>query len=153
MTIPLLRPRLQSWPEHVNAFMELFARFEAALPQIGLLQDRRYAQANWHDLAARLGDHFFQMVSASGHAATLIGEPPRKLMTEGLQWMPEHPQPITNAAALLDAVCQVRHNLAHAGKHLVPGADRERDHELVRQALWVLEQIHEQYQPLQQHLG
>jgi hypothetical protein len=69
----------------------------------------------------------------------LIGEPPRILMTDGLEFQPARPEPLEGVVDLfVRGVCQVRHNYFHGEKFVGRGESAARDHALVRQALWVL---------------
>jgi hypothetical protein len=64
----------------------LYRRFEHALKRANhLKKGRRDAQADWTSFAEKLGNEFFEEVSDSGIASTLITDPPRKLMAD-LSW-------------------------------------------------------------------
>lgn len=122
-------------------FAELFSRFEHALKRAGFLKKRADAQADWNKFARQLGDEFFRRVKDAGFAGTLIGNPPRKLMADGLKWGPTDAKPITDVIELFAlGVCRVRNSFIH-GEKFVRGLDarqRERDAILVSEALKVL---------------
>ena len=83
---------------------------------------------------------FFHLVRDSKLADILIGEPPRRLMNQGLEWQPSLSPPIENVLDQFNrGICRVRHNLAHGEKFSVTGSGWNRDIALVTQALWVLE--------------
>ena len=124
--------------------MHSFARLEHALKRNGYArQDRKVAFIDWTRFAAELGEPFFTAARDSGNAAVLIREPPRVYHRDkGL--LPEQPPPIMNVQELLlRGVCQVRNNIAHGEKFVEPVT--ERDHDLVRDALWVLTQAIDQH--------
>lgn len=133
----------RSKPENIYTtgadFARMFGRMEHALKRSGYLKaDRKDAQADWAAYAKSLGAPFFDMVVANGIAKTLIGEPPRKLLADGLEWGPEHPAPLKNVAELIiEGVCRVRNSLIHGEKFVATG-QWERDGQLVRDAFAVL---------------
>lgn len=118
----------------------LFARFEHALKRTDFLRDnRRDAQADWNKFARELGPCFFEHIRRSKLAETLIGDPPRKLMKEGLKWEPEHPQPLKDVVELFEqGVCRVRNSFIHGEKFVGRPEHWERDVRLVYEALVVL---------------
>ena len=127
------------WPEPANEFLRLYARTEGALKQGGHLKQRKLAYADWDSLARSLGQKFFESVRDSGNANTLILEPPRRRMKDGLRFQPDKPPAIGTTEQLFQrGVCQVRHNLSHGDKFDVSGAGWDRDVALVTESLWVL---------------
>ncbi len=125
--------------ENSRQLAALFGRFEHALKRSHFLRNRPDAQADWNKFARELGPDFFEHVKRSKLAATLLGDPPRKLMKEGLKWEPEHPEPLNDVVELFEqGVCRVRNSFLH-GEKFVGRADRwERDATLVSEALMVL---------------
>jgi hypothetical protein len=120
-------------------FTALFGRFEYALKRMGLLRKNQDAQADWSKFAEQLGPTFFEEVVRLAIADTLIKEPPRKLMRDGLKWLPENPNPLKNVIELFEqGVCRVRNNLFHGEKFIAQSGDWERDARLVGEALAVL---------------
>ncbi len=126
-------------------FLELFGNLEQEIKRKGYLRNRPDAQANWHKFAQNfLGDIFFSQVNEKGIADTLISEPPRKLMAEGLQWIPETPNSLSNTEELIIiGVCRIRNNFFHGEKFVgEPSLDNwERDIVLVTEALAVLKLV------------
>jgi hypothetical protein len=126
-------------PEHAASFMGLFARLEYALRRNGYeKKNRRRAEIDWVNFANEFGSEFFDNVSRSLHARTLIGEPPR-IHYRGLGLQPEVQEPIKDVVELfVRGVCQVRNNIVHGEKYVELAT--QRDDALVREAHWVLEQ-------------
>jgi hypothetical protein len=114
----------------------MFAQCEHALKRSHYLKpNKKHAEADWDKFAATLGEVFFDEISASKKARTLIDEPPRKLMADGLTWSPERPTPLKNVRELfVRGVCQVRNNLVHGEKHALS----HRDNDLILQASLIL---------------
>ena len=139
-------------------FAQLFGRFEFALKRAGLLRAKVDAQASWEAYAEKLGPDFFKLVLDSNIAPTLIALPPRKLMADGLKWLPENPQPLQNVRDLfLVGVCRVRNSLMH-GEKFTGGLDGwDRDAALLTEALAVLKlakgRVEEVEQYLAEHAG
>ena len=124
-------------------FGELFGRFEHVLKRSDYLKKGRPdAQADWDRFAHDLGQTFFDEVSTSGIASTLINDPPRKLMADGLTWQPPEPEPLRDVAELfVRGVCRVRNSYMH-GEKFTGGPDGsrwKRDAMLLSEALAVLE--------------
>lgn len=116
-----------------------FAIAEQSLKSSRLLKNKRPAEADWHQLANRLGEKFFESIKLSKRAEALIHEPPRKRLAEGFRWHPEQPAPLTSVEQLLvNGVCQVRNNLVHGEKFAVDGLSWGRDLALVSESLMVL---------------
>lgn len=126
-------------PAHALAFRDLFAKVEHTLRRGGYMRaDRKKAEVDWRRFARDLGDPFFSSVRDSGKATTLIEEPPRAYHREG-GWQPQNQTPIGDVIDLLmRGVCQVRHNIEHGEKYVMPEGDRADT--LVAEARWVLEQ-------------
>jgi hypothetical protein len=122
-------------------FAALFGRFEFALKRAGFLLNKDIAQADWSSFARTLGPDFFDHVVKSNKAPSLLSEPPRKLMRDGLTWMPERPAALKNVEELfVQGVCRVRNSYLH-GEKFVGGPEAsqwERDVQLVRESLAVL---------------
>jgi len=120
-------------------FGDLFARYEHALKRSGFLkQDRKDAQANWVAFAAALGEEFFGEVRRGKLAETLIGQPPARLMREGLKWAPPDP-PLEDCIALFErGICRVRNSLVHGEKFVGDPSQLSREVLLVSEALSVL---------------
>jgi hypothetical protein len=122
-------------------FAALFGRFEFALKRGGFLSNKNVAQADWTKFARWLGQDFFDHVVKSNLATNLLNDPPRKLMRDGLTWMPRKPAPLRDVEELfVQGVCRVRNSYMH-GEKFVGGPDAnqwERDVQLVRDALAVL---------------
>ncbi len=117
----------------------LFGCFEHALKRSNFLRNRPDAQADWNKFARELGPDFFEYVKRTKLAETLLGDPPRKLMKEGLKWEPEHPEPLNDAVELFEkGVCRVRNSLLHGEKFVGRAGQWERDATLVSEALVVL---------------
>jgi hypothetical protein len=110
------------------------------LKRTGFLKGRRHAEANWEKFTRALGEPFFAEVRQAGIAEILIQEPPRTLMADGLRWEPERPEPLTNVLDLfVKGVCKVRNSYVHGEKFVGGDRDFQRDAQLVREALSVLE--------------
>lgn len=93
---------------------------------------------DWQAFAHDLGENFFADVQKSGRATILIQEPPRVYQGEA-GWQPAQPAPIENVTELfIRGVCQVRHNIVHREKYVLP--EGERSDALVSEAIWVLDQ-------------
>lgn len=129
-------------------FAALFRKTEHDLKRSGFLRDTDHAQADWNKFARELGLPFFEEIRASGRADTLLGEPPRKLMREGLEWLPLNPRPLANVVELFEqGVCRVRNSFVH-GEKFVSGQEGqwERDATLVAEASFVLKQAKERFE-------
>ena len=132
--------RRGSFPQLAREFADLYARFEYGLKRSGhLARGREHAEADWRSYAKELGPEFFERVVSSGIADTLINNPPRKLMREGLQWSRGRHGPLQNAEELfIEGVCRVRNSLFHGEKFVGGGGQWDRDSQLVREVLEVL---------------
>lgn len=119
--------------------MQLFARLEHALRRNGYARrDRQVAFVDWVRFSSELGEAFFSAARDSGNASVLIREPPR-VYHRDKGFLPKEPAPIANVGELfVRGVCQVRNNIAHGEKFVELAT--QRDHDLVRGALWVLTQ-------------
>jgi len=133
--------------EIAREFAYEFGRFEYALKRSGfLLTKAADARADWRKFATALGDAFFADVRDSGIAPTILVHPPRKLMQDGLKWMPEQPPPITNVVDLMEkGVCRIRNSYLHGEKFTggPDGAQWNRDTLLVAEAMAVLLAAHD----------
>jgi hypothetical protein len=120
-------------------FATLFGSMERALKRSNYLRDRAAAEADWNKFARDLGPDFFEHVKRSRLAETLLSEPPRKLVKEGLKWEPEIAKPLANVTELFEqGVCRVRNNFLHGEKFVGGSGNWERDATLVYEALMVL---------------
>lgn len=121
-------------------FIELFGRIEYALKRGGhLVPGKKRAEANWRSFARELGPNFFEEVVRRGIADTLINDPPRQLMSEGLSWERRTPAVLRNVDELFaEGVCRVRNSLFHGEKFVGGPAQWERDSKLVAESLEVL---------------
>jgi hypothetical protein len=119
---------------------DLYGRFEHALKRSDhLKKGRPDAQADWDSFAKKLGGQFFEEVVSSGIADTLLNDPPRKLMAEGLSWQPKQPPRLTSVVELFVlGVCRVRHSYVHYEKFVSDRDQWDRDATLVHEALEVL---------------
>lgn len=128
--------------EIADEFAKEFAKFEYALKRGGfLLTKAQDARADWGRFAEALGAMFFTDVEVKNIAPTILSYPPRKLMQDGLKWMPENPPPVTTVVELMEkGVCRIRNSYLH-GEKFTGGPDKaqwERDAKLVSEALAVL---------------
>ena len=132
-------------------FGELFGRFEHVLKRSDYLKKGRLdAQADRDRFAGDLGQTFFDEVSTSGIGSTLINDPPRKLMADGLTWQPAELEPLSDVVALfVRGVCRVRNSYMHGEKFTggPDGSQWERDAMLLSDALAVLELAGERSPP------
>ena len=113
------------------------ARFEFALKESGYVagEEGKRVSPGWDKFEADvMKTNVFELLRASGAAATLLHSPPRRQIRcgDGLKW--GDPLQIGNARELCVAVRQVRNNLFHGGKS---GAD-PRDNELCEDAVEAL---------------
>lgn len=128
--------------EVAGAFARTFGEVEYALKRSGRLrQNKDVAEADWDAFARDLGPDFFAAIVDRGIANTLIGEPPRRLMSD-LQWAPEIPAPFTNVHELIvQGVCRVRNSYLHGEKFRGgPNGQWERDVSLIKEAHYVLKE-------------
>lgn len=123
-----------------QAFTALFAEYEFTLKRRGFLQKGlNHAQADWDVFAAVVGPAFFEDVRAAGIAATLIAEPPGRLMRDPLDWERLDRALATTHELFSLGVRRVRNSLAHGEKYRGDAAQQARDEVLVSEALAVLE--------------
>ncbi|MBY3150283.1 hypothetical protein HFO63_32780 [Rhizobium laguerreae] len=128
-----------------EAFIRDFRAMEYALKRSEFRrQDREVAEPNWDLFAQSLGSAFFDHVVASGIAKTLIGNPPRRLLTD-MSWSPINPTPLINVAQLIvNGVCRVRNSYVHGEKFTGgPEGQWERDVMLILEAHAVLKEAME----------
>ena len=124
-------------------FIATFLRFEFALKESGFGPKKGDARVEWCRVGGELGQDFFDLISASEKAATLVKHPPKKQVTRNhqLEWMDQNPP--QNVTELLLAVRRVRNNLFHGGKSGDPEYDAgnpSRSTTLISEAQWVVEQ-------------
>jgi hypothetical protein len=125
------------YPQEADALNDLFRRVHHALNQHPIfLTNNDRAQVNWRAFGISLTEEFLTHVQKTGSAITLLTEPPRTLSRDG-NWEPKIQTAIKDVGELfVRGVCQVRNNIEHAGKFLVP--EEKRSYDLASQALWVL---------------
>ena len=115
------------------------SRFEASVIAAGLVAGEvgKGAEPAWSQLTTLLKGHkFFDQVKDNEAIAIFFRDPPRKLCVSGpgtTEWRPWSER-IGEETKLFEVVRQVRNNLFHGGKLWV----RPRDEELIRAALFVL---------------
>lgn len=126
-----------------DSAVELFAvlsRFECALKRAGYCEPTEEAKPSWNAFAERLGKPFFEKISASHQADTLLLSPPKKQIqvNRRLDWAGSN-RP-ANVHEVFVMVRRVRNNLFHGGKYPSgPVSDVSRDERLLRESLWVIE--------------
>ena len=127
------------YPPEADSFIILYRRVEHALSnQPAYLQNQAKAKVKWTSFAQSLGENFFSYIERSGKTQTILTEPPRVLHSDG-RWLPETQTTIKDVNELfVRGVCQVRHNIEHAGKFLYP--EEKRSYDLVSEAAWILSQ-------------
>ena len=135
---------LDGLPENITIlFFAAFARFEYALMRCGFLtREMGRAEADWGTLADTLGDTFFLKVRDAPEIQTLIHAQPRKLVVRAgaVAFGPALPV-VRNVYDLLASAKRVRNNLFHGNKMFA--ANRQRDQQLMREVIWLLERIME----------
>jgi hypothetical protein len=128
--------------EAARMLKALFGAFEYGLKRSGhLVKGCEDARADWSSFAKTLGPEFFDRVVSDRIAETLITDPPRKQLREGLKWQRRGDGPLKNIDELFTiGVCRVRNSLIH-GEKFVGGQDGQwdRDCKLVCEALEVLQ--------------
>jgi hypothetical protein len=125
-----------------GAFAADFGDAEYALKRSGRLRlNKDVAEADWDAFARDLGPEFFAAIVEKGIAKTIIGVPPRRLMSD-LQWAPEIPLPFTNVHQLIvEGVCRVRNSYLHGEKFRGgPEGQWPRDMTLIKEAHAVLKE-------------
>ncbi|MGY8635331.1 hypothetical protein RAD15_22905 [Bradyrhizobium sp. 14AA] len=128
-------------------FFATFARFEFAMKQCGYLQRTEQgtvALASRERLAADLPAEFFATIRDAAIAPVLVARPPKDLYVQDdaqPQFGNQDPA-LTTTRQLLNAVWRVRNNLFHGNK-MYP-FDRDRDANLMRDALAVIDAIMQQ---------
>jgi hypothetical protein len=121
-------------------FATEFRRTEYALKRSRYLRkDREVAEADWDSLARDLGKPFYDHVVAVGIAKTLIGKPPRRLLST-MEWSPVEPKALANVAQLMiNGICRVRNSYIHGEKFTGgPEGQWDRDAALISEAHAVL---------------
>ncbi len=124
-------------------FIVEFGKAEYLLKRCGYIRrGRKVAEADWDVFADKLSAGFFEHVVATGKAKTLIGSPPRQLLSD-LQWSPPAQVPLANVKELLvNGVCRVRNSYVHGEKFRGgPEGQLERDATLVAEARAVLSAV------------
>jgi hypothetical protein len=127
-------------PHEAARFIATFLRFEFALKEAGYLPETGNAEVVWHRVTKDLqASKFFEQVSGSGRAITILKKPPKKQISRDgyLDFKPM--APLRNIDELFVAVRRVRNNFLHGGKSGDPEGD-ERNRKLVAEAQWIVEQ-------------
>ena len=140
-----LHALLDGLPEDLTIlFFAAFARFEYSLMRCGyLIHEDGLAYPDWHRLSDELGNDFFVEVRDAHQIRTLIYDQPKRLIARNGVAGFGPPLPIvSNVRDLFTSAKQVRHNLFHGNKLFA--ANRTRDQQLMREVLWLLEQILQQ---------
>lgn len=125
-----------------EAFAAQFRHMEYVLKRTDYLRkNKEVAEADWDKFASDLGPAFFGHVVASGTAKTLIGHPPRRLLSD-MTWSPTNPAPLISVHQLMiNGVCRVRNSYMHGEKFTGgPEGQWERDAVLIEEAHAVLKQ-------------
>lgn len=125
---------------HETRFVAIFMRFEFALKAAGFCnKEAKYTKVDWAELDKALGEEFFFCEKTQTVAKLLISEPPKKQIITGgnLDWKDWENRP-RKTSDLITAVCGVRNNLLHGGKHSDED-DSERNKILINEALEVIE--------------
>lgn len=113
-----------------RSFATDFGKTEYALKRHGYRREGRdVAEPDWDAFALALGAEFFSDVNERKIATTLIGEPPRRLLST-LEWSPEKPAALTNVQQLIvQGVCRARNSYIH-GEKFTGGPDDQWDRDL-----------------------
>ena len=113
-----------------GSFATEFGKTEYALKRTGFLRKGRdVAEPDWDAFARGLCAEFFAAIVEQESATTLIGEPPRRLLST-MEWSPERPAPLKNVHQLIvQGVCRVRNSYIH-GEKFTGGPDDEWDRDL-----------------------
>jgi hypothetical protein len=131
------------YPTEANELVVLLRRIHNALNcQPAYLTKGKKPHINWKAFGESLGQDFLTKVKTSGHASTLLQEPPREFYV-GLGWQPEKQTEIADVEELFTrGVCQVRNNIEHVGKFLTEQDEKEkkRSLDLAKDALWILQE-------------
>ena len=124
-----------------SEFALLYARFEYSLKESGFCKYENNRISIQHDnLIKKIDKNFFDKLSSSGCANTIISSPPSKQILDGnkkLIWKTCSP-PKCNQT-LMEAVIRVRNNLLHGGKSGNP--DQDRNINLVKESIFVIKQL------------
>lgn len=126
-----------------DEFRALFGNAEYALKRSEFMRVKNEKPEPAWDLYARsLGSDFFQHIVAAGIAQTLIGDPPRQLMAETMEWAPKQTTPLSNVHQLfIEGVCRVRNSYVHGEKFTGgPEGQWDRDAALIEEAHAVLKE-------------
>ena len=125
-------------------FFEKFARLEAAMKERGFCTRGKYkaAKPDWTKFDTELAGN---LVPGSGNELVaamtyFLAQPPEVQILRNRKAVFE-PKPLrgqTDGAKVLCAVCRVRNNLFHGGKH-TDHSPEERDPTLLRHAITVLD--------------
>ena len=130
-------------PAKADRLFKVMMRLEFALKEKGYcrVKNSQSLQVAWDKFAKEcLDSDFFKKINAGGTADVLIKTPPKRQIrdTEGrLTW--EESGVVSNTQELIGSLRRVRNNLFHGGKSGDP--DRDRNDELVRAALCVIDAI------------
>lgn len=123
-------------------FFAAFCRFEYALKMKGFRR-KNAAEADWDAYAREIDQAFEERCASDDVLKTCVDEllnaPPKKQAADRA-WMKVEPQGNPKGAPnLLLLVRRVRNNLFHGGKAQRHGTHAERDNQLVRNSLVVLD--------------
>jgi hypothetical protein len=117
-----------------------FARMEYALKATGFHNGDGDAKADWDGFAKKFSSSLMSDGAISSAVMYMKDHPPKKQVIENgkLGWDPVTPQPI-QAVELLRCVRRVRNNLFHGGKSPEYLFEPERDEQLLRHSLSILD--------------
>lgn len=131
-------------PELMFTFFAAFSRFEYALKAAGFGKEKSdAAEPDWDRFAKTIAPAFRERVAADDDLKVaveqFVTDPPKKQRGD-LAWTSvEHQGEASGLVNLLLLVRRVRNNLFHGGKAQRQGKDGDRDSQLVRNALVVLD--------------
>lgn len=137
-------------PPECAKFFIVYQRFEYALKQLGIVDNRYgYAKANWRSFAATLPNNFFKNVEKQ--VQTLILQPPKKELRFGTKvGYDKKPRvPLKSTTELILAIADVRNNLFHGGKIPYDAFD----YELITDSLFVLREALRSSDPVRKKFG
>jgi len=114
----------------------VFSRFEYAMKKGGFRRNH-LPEAAWRTFAERLPANFYERMRNAPEAEIYFSAPPKKLEMDnnvGVRWAENGIAP-QNASDLFDLINTARNNLFHGDKQ----HDNQRDAELMRAALFILQ--------------